>query len=314
MKGFIFAAGYGERLRPVTDSIPKALAPVMNVPAIVYSVMLLKEAGITDVICNLHHRGDDIVRFFGENDNFGLSMAFSHEDTILGTGGGLKKCEDLIGEEDFVLLNSDVLMDIDLNRVIALHRSLSSPATVVLRPSGPAPAEPPVAVVEDRVVDFRNFLGTDRPGGRIYAGAAVLSPMIFRYLREEFTSIVYTGYVDIIRNGVLRFYDHGGFWHDIGTPESLWDANMRLLGGMPILDDRLSSAAGRRMQAVSPGNRVEEGAAVTRSVIGRDCLVGKGAVVEDSLLLSGSSVAPGGVIRNSIVCGNDIIPVKKKAG
>jgi mannose-1-phosphate guanylyltransferase len=122
VKGFILAAGYGERLRPLTDDCAKALVPVLNIPSICYSLFLLKEAGVRDVVCNLHHEGDGIVRFFEENDFFGLTIEFSEEDTILGTGGGLKKCEALLGDDDFVLINSDIVMDADLRILIDRHR------------------------------------------------------------------------------------------------------------------------------------------------------------------------------------------------
>ena len=93
MKAFLLAAGYGERLKHLTEEIPKPLIPVLNVASIEFSIMLIKESGITDVMCNLHHKYRDIIAFFEKKDFFGLNIRFSIENEILGTGGGLKKCE-----------------------------------------------------------------------------------------------------------------------------------------------------------------------------------------------------------------------------
>ena len=121
MKGFIFAAGLGERLRPLTENTPKSLLPVLNLPSVCYAVYLLKEAGIDHIICNLHYRYADIINFFKTYNNFGLHIEFSTEESILGTGGGFKKCEDIIGDEEVLLINADIIIDLDPVSLIKCH-------------------------------------------------------------------------------------------------------------------------------------------------------------------------------------------------
>lgn len=300
MKGFIFAAGFGERLRPVTEVIPKSLVPVMNVPAICYPLMKMKQAGIQDVVINLHYLPDDIIRFFERHDFFGLNIHFSFEQEILGTGGGLKKCENYLRDDDFIIMNSDVVADIDLGALMAHHRNAGVPATIALYETEHAADIGPVAVRGGSVIDFKNFLGTGAPSDYIYTGTALCSPLIFRYLREEFSSIVYTGYTGIIGEYRLGGYVHRGFWHDIGTAESYRTASLALLDELEVISREARNILGLEVRATDPG--VDTGTAVIEhSVIGEGSRIGAGAVIRDSVLLPGAVVVPEAVIEKSVI-------------
>ena len=106
MKAFVLAAGLGTRLTPLTDHTPKPLIPVLNIPSLFYTFFLLKQAGISEIICNIHHHGDAVRRAIESSELSGLSITFSEEPVILGTGGGLKKCEKLLNDDNFILVNS----------------------------------------------------------------------------------------------------------------------------------------------------------------------------------------------------------------
>jgi mannose-1-phosphate guanylyltransferase len=302
VKGFIFAAGYGERLKPITDFMPKALVPVINLPSICYSVMLLREAGIKEIICNLHYRHGDIKEFFRKS-NFGADISFSYEKEILGTGGGLKKCEKLLNDGPFVILNSDVIMDIDIKKICDLHIRKKSAATVVLKETPEAKRIGPVGVIDGRVADFKNFLGTGIMSDYIYTGAAVLSPEIFDYLETGFSSVVYTGYVDIIRKKKLDFFAHDGYWHDIGDLKSYRDAGMSLMNSIGLISPRVTASLGMRMEAIADGVLIGKGASIENSIIGSDCRIGEGAHVINSVLLPGSGVTDGRMVKNAVVLG-----------
>jgi len=299
VKGFIFAAGFGERLRPITESIPKSLVPVLNMPAICYPLMKMKQAGIQDIVINLHYLPDNIIQFFEIHDFFGLNITFSYEQEILGTGGGLKKCEQYLND-DFIIMNSDVIVDIDLNALITHHRNAEVPATIVLYETEKAAAIGPVAVRGGNVVDFKNFLGTGVPSDYIYTGTALCSPLIFPFLREEFSSIVYTGYTGIIGESRLGGYVHPGYWHDIGTAESYRTASLALLDELDIIAREARTILGLEIKAVAPG--VDTGTAVIEhSVIGEGSLIGAGAVIRNSVLLPGAVAAPDTVVENTVI-------------
>lgn len=224
MKAFILAAGYGERLRPITNSIPKPLIKINNYPSICYSLMLLKEAGIREVMCNLHYMAGDIVDFFEKNNFFNMDVMFSFEDEILGTGGGLKKCENFFHDDDFVIINSDIISDIFLADVIDLFYSNDYSGVAVLQDSSLSGTAPVASVNAGRIVDFKNFLSTGIKPLFDYMGIAVLSPLIFNYLKPEFSSVVYTGFTELIKGHSLGYYSFNGAWKDIGGIDALNDA------------------------------------------------------------------------------------------
>jgi mannose-1-phosphate guanylyltransferase len=309
VKGFILAAGFGERLRPITEHIPKSLIPVLNLPSICYAVFLLKEAGIGDVICNLHYRYEDIVDFFKENDFFDLNMTFSVEESILGTGGGVKRCEGFIGDSDFVLINSDIIMDMDLRELIAYHERRSAPATVVLYRTGRAGNIGPVTIEGDVVRDFQNALPSGMVSDLIYTGLAVLSPLIFRYLKRGFSSIVSTGYRGLIEDHTIGYLVHQGMWKDIGTIHSYWRANLEMIGNGGNILERLSSVLGITPRVISSDAHIADGSVILNSIVGEGARVGKNSVVENSVLLPNSVVCDESSIADAVVYGESIIEI-----
>ncbi len=214
------AAGYGERLRPLTDSTPKPLLDVAGVPCICYALMLLKEAGITDVICNLHYRPDDIMLFIKKNNHFGMNISFSYEPVILGTGGGVKKCENDLIDDDFIVINSDIITDVKLYELVGAYQDSGLQGLIAVHAGGGTGASQTVSARGGAVIDFKNFLKSNVPPTFDYMGIAVLAPGIFRYLTPEFSSIVYTGYTGLIQCESLGYYHHEGMWIDIGNIES----------------------------------------------------------------------------------------------
>ena len=124
MKAMIFAAGLGTRLKPLTDTLPKALVPLAGKPLLQWQIERLKAAGITDIVVNVHHFPDMIINYLHDNDNFGCRIAVSDErDMLLETGGGLRKAEALLGsgvqefrssDEGILVCNVDILSNIDI--------------------------------------------------------------------------------------------------------------------------------------------------------------------------------------------------------
>lgn len=124
MKAMIFAAGLGTRLKPLTDTLPKALVPLAGKPLLQWQIERLKAAGITDIVVNVHHFPDMIINYLHDNDNFGCRIAVSDErDMLLETGGGLRKAEALLGSgvqefrssgEGILICNVDILSNINI--------------------------------------------------------------------------------------------------------------------------------------------------------------------------------------------------------
>lgn len=300
MKAFILAAGFGSRLRPITSVTPKPLMPVLNLPAICYTLVLLKEAGIETVICNVHHHAEHIRRFFSENRSFGMDTHISEETTILGTGGGLKRCEGMLGNEPFILINSDIIADFDLKSFIDIHNRSSNDGTLMLFETQEAKTIGDVGILEDKVQDFRNMRNTGLRSDYIYAGAAVLNPLIFRFLSNGFSSIVDTGFTGLITQKSLGYFRHEGFWQDIGTPESFWQANIKNRENILRIAQRIQQQTGSAPHMLSPEAVISDKATVDGSVIGKDCHIEEGTAIKDSVILPGTTVTRGSVLDRAI--------------
>jgi mannose-1-phosphate guanylyltransferase len=309
MNAFVLAAGFGTRLQPLTDTTPKPLVPVLNVPSICYTLFLLSEAGFRRAVINIHHHPDTIRRFFDLHDFGSLEIVLSEEKTILGTGGGLKKCEHLLDGEEFLLINSDIISDINLSALVAHHRSIGRGGTLVLHETPKATQIGQVGVNDGLVLDFRNMRGTGLLSQFIYTGTAMLNPEIFRYLRDEFSSIVDTGFTGLIDHEGLGFFEHRGLWQDIGTLQSFYRTNLEDNLRILQLEPRMRRLIGMGPHMVSVLASISPDARVQHSVVGDHCTIGAGAIVEHSVLMPGTAVPPGTTIRNSIAGQGWIVPI-----
>ncbi|MBL6955308.1 MAG: NDP-sugar synthase [Chlorobium phaeobacteroides] len=309
MKAFVLAAGFGSRLRPLTNDTPKPLVPVLNVPSICYTLALLKEAGIDTVICNVHYHTELIHRFFSEHNNFGMDIQISEETTILGTGGGLKRCEHMLDNEPFLLINSDIIANFNLKSFFDCHNSSQNQGTLMLFKTPEAKTIGDVGMREGKVWDFRNMRKTGLHSDYIYAGAAVLSPSIFPYLSMGFSSIVDTGFTGLIAHESLGYFRHEGFWQDIGTTQSFWGANITSRKNILNLGKRIRRQTELDPHTISSHAVIHSDATVHESVVGRQCCIDKGASVCHSVLLPGSVIEKNSVIDRAIVFPGGMISV-----
>lgn len=134
MKALILAAGLGTRLKPLTDTMPKALIPINGKPMLEHIILKLKAAGFRDIIINIHHFGDQIVDFLIANDNFGVKIKISDErDYLLDTGGAIKHAAKYLqGDEPFLVHNVDIISDIDLKVLCDYHLKTNPLATLLV--------------------------------------------------------------------------------------------------------------------------------------------------------------------------------------
>ena len=134
MKALIFAAGLGTRLKPLTDTMPKALVKVGGKPMLEHVILHLKEQGFCDIIINIHYLGEQIIDFLKANHNFGINICISDERSeVLETGGGILKAADFLeDDEPFLVHNSDILTNIDLRGLYQQHIENKADATLLV--------------------------------------------------------------------------------------------------------------------------------------------------------------------------------------
>ncbi|MEC9423444.1 MAG: nucleotidyltransferase family protein, partial [Nitrospinota bacterium] len=133
MKAMILAAGFGNRLKPLTNDLPKPLFPVLNRPILEHTLQFLRSHRIQEVAINLHHKPEKIINYFGDGKKFKMDLHYSPEEKILGTAGGIKQLQDFFEDGSFGVINSDILTDVDLNDVLKFHKENKSKLTLVVR-------------------------------------------------------------------------------------------------------------------------------------------------------------------------------------
>ncbi len=243
MDGFILAAGRGERLRPLTDRMPKALVPVAGVPMIERVALRLIEAGVDRIVANLHHLGEQIEAFVRARDGFGVPWSFSREERLLDTGGALLHARDLLDRSaPFILHNCDVITTFPLRQMVQAHvreTATTQPgrprpiATVAVaeRPStrglafSPADdAAGPRLVGRYRGEELQLSAGYTGPTRRLaFAGVHVIEPGLLDRITEAGAFSVLDVYLRLAGEGerIRPFAVDGFFWADIGTAQKL---------------------------------------------------------------------------------------------
>lgn len=238
MKALILAAGFGTRLSPITDIIPKPLIPVLNRPVIEYNINFLKYYGIKDLCINLHHNGEKIEKFLGNGKKFGVKIKYLKEKEILGTGGAIGSMRDLVNSP-FVVINSDTIFDFDLDQMINSHYKSESKVTLGVISSSPKDSRAVLTVDENfKVVRMleASFQKNIPEGNAIFTGIHIIDPSLLEYIPENiFTSItsyVYKRMVQQKEHINAVFID--GRWWDIGTPDDYLECTFELMKNLPL--------------------------------------------------------------------------------
>ena len=322
MKALLLVGGKGTRLRPLTIHTPKSIVPIFNRPFLTYQIDLLKQIPeIDEAILSLNYQPRRIEELFGDGRDLGIKLRYVVEPTPLGTAGAVRYAGQSL-TDSVIVVNGDVLAQIDLAAVVALHHQRKALATIVL-----TPVDNPSAyglVDTDADGNVRRFLEKPKPedmtGNTINAGIYVLEPSTFdRIPRDTNWSIERSFFPSLIERGeTFVSYVSRGYWIDIGTPEKYVKVHRDIMNGLFVA---APFGAGRRTTTiVEPGARIEPGAelagpvyvddgAVIKagarvgpySVIGRQCQIEAGAVVENSILWPNTRVEAGACIREAVL-------------
>jgi NDP-sugar pyrophosphorylase family protein len=232
MKAMVLAAGVGSRLAPLTNTTPKALLTVAGRPLIEIVLRRLAAAGVDRVIVNVFHHAEQMERALVAWSRPGFTIAISREETLLDTGGGLKKAASfLAGDEPFFLHNADVVSGVDLGRLRAAHLASGALATLSVRKRAGA---------RQLLFDERGLLagwensatgeriGTGTPGDPAgspfgFDGIQVVAPEIFSRLHEEGAFSLTRAYLRLAAAGerIMAFDASACFWADAGTKAKL---------------------------------------------------------------------------------------------
>ena len=299
-KAFVLGAGLGERLKPLTDQLPKPLVPVFHRPLITHAFDHLIAAGINEFVVNSFHLPLEYERAFPAGTWRDRPVTFRQETPIrLETAGGIANVRDLLeGDEPFFVYNGDILTDLPLAPLMREHEERGNLVTLALRSTGPA-LHIALDSVTGGVTDIRNMLGTGDEGTHLFTGIYIVSPAFFDYLTPGKKESVIPIFLKLIEEGRKLgglVIDEGRWW-DLGNRTSYLEAHRTIaqMQGFPAY-------APSRHPAISDTARIAAGAQLMgTNIIGPGSVVESGAVVEDCILWPDATVASNARLKNCII-------------
>jgi mannose-1-phosphate guanylyltransferase len=267
MKAMILAAGLGTRLKPLTDTRPKALVELSGRTLLEITLSRLRTFGVTEVIINVHHFTDQVIDYLKSNNNFGMRIEISREEVLLDTGGGLKKAAWFFVEdptrldEPFLLHNVDVISTIDLSRMLQFHKENHALATLavqsretsryllfndhqlcgrragqdgkpeLVRSNLAAPLREGTASAVPRTAENSGALAPEaKLHALAFSGIHILSPRLLPLLTEEGVFSIIPSYLRLSAQDqkILAFRADQYYWRDLGRPADLAQATLDL--------------------------------------------------------------------------------------
>jgi len=296
MHAVVLVGGFGTRLRPLTNTVPKAMLPIAHVPLLVRLIGQLEAGGIDHVTLALGFLPEPFVAAFPDGRCGGVQLDYAIEPEPLDTAGAIRFAAAHAGIDDtFVVANGDVLTDLSIADLIAAHRASDAEATIHLIGVADPSAFGVVELGDDgRILRFveKPPPGTE-PSNLINAGTYVLeSSVLDRIPLGERSSIERDTFPAVARDGRFFSLATDDYWIDAGRPDLYRQANLDLVNG-------------RRAEvcdAIAPGARLAESARVVDSVID-DAEIGADATITGSVVLSGAVIGAGAVVEDSIVAG-----------
>lgn len=317
----ILVGGEGTRLRPLTNSIPKSMVPVLNKPFLEHTIAYLKECGVNNIILTLSYLPDIIQEYFGDGSSRGTRLTYAIENNPMGTAGAVKNTGQYL-KKTFIVLNGDIFTDLDIADMLTFHRQKKSKVTIAL-----TWVDNPCAfgVVEtDKEGKIKRFVEKPSPeqvtSNWINAGIYIIEPEVLKYVPANAHYMFERGLFPLLLDmkEPLYGYHFSGYWLDMGTPEKYLCLNRDLLLSKvksKLVDNTSESKSiGASESNIHPsahitgpvliadGCRISQRARIKGPVvIAANCCIGEDTVVEDTVLWAGADIGTGAVLRQCVI-------------
>jgi mannose-1-phosphate guanylyltransferase len=333
----ILVGGEGTRLRPITSRVPKPVAPVVERPFVSYILDNLARHGVRRAVFSTGFLAEAIEEVIGDGSAYGLEVAYAVEDEPLGTAGAIANCDGMLGDGSFFVFNGDVLSDVDLTALAALHAAKGGMGTIFLTPVDDPRRYGLVELRDDgSVASFLEKPADWEGAALINAGVYVLEPEVLEMIpRGRLFSIERGVFPKLAAAGSLYGYVDRGYWRDIGTPHGYLQAHFDILRRQ--LQTAAGDALGEQYLYVAPGASIHpearlvppcyiaegarvgagawvgplavlgaravvaEGATVTEAVLQADTVVGAHARVQGSVLVRGARVGADTLLDGAVL-------------
>ncbi|MBI5327393.1 MAG: mannose-1-phosphate guanyltransferase [Deltaproteobacteria bacterium] len=327
MKAVIMAGGFGTRLRPLTNNLPKPMVPMVNKPMMEHIVELLIHCGITDIITLLYFHPEIVENYFGDGSRFGINMTYIGASDDLGTAGSVRNAKEYL-DKQFIVISGDLLTDFDLVKAMEFHRKKKAAATMVLtRVLNPLPFGIVITDEDGRIDRFM-----EKPSwGEVFSdtintGIYILEPKILDLIppNQEFDFSKDLFPLILERKEPLYGYIAYGYWKDVGSLEEYRQANIDILHEKVKInipgeavskqdvwlgkDSRVDFTCKLEGAVVIGANcRIGADAKITDSVIGDNCAIEEGVSITSSILWHNVSVGQKAILQENVVANNSEI-------
>jgi mannose-1-phosphate guanylyltransferase / phosphomannomutase len=303
MKAVVMAGGFGTRLRPLTEKLPKPMAYVANRPMMEHVVRLLFKEGIRDLEVLLYFYPEKITSYFGDGSRWGMRINYIGAEADYGTAGAVKMAEELL-DGTFLVISADIITDFDLSRAFEFHRERKAAATIVLT-RVPNPLQYGIVLTEEdgRIVRF-----LEKPSwGEVFSdtintGIYILEPEVLSLIPPkknfDFSKNLFPAMLS--RGDRLLGYIAEGYWKDVGNLSEYLNVHLDILAGKAAIEfDGKKTGTGEVW--IGENSRVDYTAELMNVVMGRNCQVGAGVTATNVVLGDDCVVEDGAVIQSSVV-------------
>lgn len=323
MKALFLAGGFGTRLKPITNDLPKPMVPIMGKPLLERNIERLKKYGVDEIVLSTCYKPKKIEKYFRDGRELGVRISYISEDVPLGTAGAIKNAQSFF-DDTFLVFNADILSDIDISEMIRFHKEKEALATIaVTQVDNPSD----YGVIEHDEKGFiTSFKEKPQPyessSNLINAGVYIFEPQLLDEIPSgRAVSVERETYPLLLQKGFkMAVYDRCSYWLDLGTPGKYLKAHKDILEGVLKIGDHDFH---RNLQYISKTARINHGVKVVGpayigdnveigsfSVIGpgtvlcEDSSVGNGAKIVGSVVWDHVHVGSGASVVNSVVMSN----------
>ena len=322
-KGIILSGGWGKRLRPLTCMKPKTLIPVVNKPVIERQMLMLKEAGVHEIILAVSVMSEELKQYFKDGQRLGIKIHYTKEEHPMGTAGAIKLAEDFLADDNFFMLNGDVIFNYDFRKILQSHEQYGGIGIIGSR-MVEDPSRYGVLITDDKTHQILKFLEKEEykpPKGKqipmpVNAGVYLLEPKIFSYIpSHKKVSIEKEVFPEIVAEEKLYYHEISGIWKDMGNPDELMDANMLLLKDLlkndeqkNFLDETLKLEGKVYIYppvAIGANTLIRNNSKIGPNVvIGNNVYIDEETVIKDSLIYDEVYISKNVDIQKSIISDN----------
>lgn len=301
----VLAAGLGTRLRPLTGSISKPMAPIVNRPVLYHILRLIKKHGFDEAVANLHYHPHAITNYFGKGQRVGIELRYSLEPQLVGTAGGVKAVQRFLSDGTFLVISGDALTDLDLTKLIEQHRESGGIATLALKRVDD-PSNYGVVIREKENGRILGFQEKPEPGEELSnlcnCGIYIFEPAVFDYIpRDTFYDFGKQLFPEFVTKDIpFHGFEIDGYWNDVGSLEQYRIGNFDALTGKVKVE-----IPGKERE---PGIYVGRGTRISRSakliapiLLGDYCRVGENVSLTGPLVIGDHSVIEKGAALEGVI-------------